>query len=80
MTHQSECMATGPCDNCQTIINNAIDARHEYNKALDILEELGSMPWVIKDAGVETADFWRVYEDLRNLRDEADRRIPREDY
>ncbi len=78
--HDTTCMATAPCEPCSAIISHAQEARHAYNKALDILEDLGSTPWVYQAGGVETADFWRVFEDLRNLRDEADRRIPSGDY
>jgi len=78
--HAKDCSAFDPCEACSQIISNAKDARHEYDKALEILEELGSMPWLIKDGGSKTEDFWKVYEDLRYLRDNADRRIPRDFY
>jgi hypothetical protein len=73
-------MASGPCEPCSAIISHAQEASHAYNKALDILEDLGSTPWVYQAGGVETADFWSVFEALRNLRDIADRRIPSGDY
>lgn len=82
MPHAKDCSAMVPCDACSQVIRNAQDARHEYNRALEILDELGAMPWIVKDAsrGDTTADFWRVYEALRELRNDADRLIPQYDY
>ncbi len=77
MTHATDCSAVSPCEACSKMVRNAIDVRHEYSKALDILDELGSMPWMLKDVHNTTDNFWKIYEDLRGLRDEADRMIPR---
>ena len=79
-THDQSCSWFSPCESCSVIVSYAEEARHEYNKALEILEELGSRPWVIQATGVETSDFWAVFEALRKLRDDADRKIPRGDY
>ena len=80
--HNPACSAFDPCDYCQGQIDNAIEARHAYNKALEILDELAMTPWVIESATIynDTANFNRVYESLRNLRDEADRLVPSNDY
>lgn len=80
--HNPLCSAVAPCEYCQGQIDNATEARHAYNKALEILDELAMTPWVIQSATIynDTADFHRVYESLRNLRDQADRLIPSNDY
>lgn len=77
MTHANDCSAVSPCEACSKMVYNAKEALHEYNKALEILDELGAMPWILKDVHNTTDNFWRIYEDLRGLRDEADRMIPR---
>jgi hypothetical protein len=80
MTHDKDCSAMTPCQTCSKDIGNAIYARQEYNRALEILEELGAMPWILRSAHNTSDEFWRVYENLRDLRDHADRLIPKYDY
>jgi len=80
MPHDKDCSAMIPCEACSQIIRNAQDVRHEYDRALEILEELGAMPWMLRDVHSTTDNFWRIYEDLRGLRNDADRMIPQYDY
>lgn len=71
-THASDCSAVSPCSICSDMLSNAREARHAYDSALAILDDLSASVLVTQG---DVRAFNRAYSALLDARDDFDRII-----